>query len=137
MRNSVTFFIFLVFSISCSAQKMVVKTTDAKKLEINETFFIGKPLKILLAEISPEIKTVSASPADNIVNPSTISFYFVSVEEYYNYRKLDKFPPSIKVYIRGDFDWDRRGLSKEDMLKWTKKDAEKYANLIVGAVRVY
>ena len=52
----------VLLSMFCSAQKMMQNVADAKKLETNKAKFIGKPLKVLLNQIAPEIKYVYGNP---------------------------------------------------------------------------
>ena len=132
------FFCTLLIAIisSCKAQKMVQKTSDAKKLEINKNQFVGKPLSILLKEIGPKIETALGSPGTN-ERAGFFSFYFASKGEYDKYRAQDKFPLTIKVYIKEIFEWDKKGKTKDDWLNWTREDEEKYGNLIVADIKVY
>ena len=131
---------FLVFSLaivsSCQAQEMVQKTSDTKKLEINKNQFIGKPLKELLKEIKPKIETALGSPGTN-ERPGFFNFYFAPKSEYDKYRAQDKFPLTIKIYIKESFEWDRKDKTKDDWLNWTKEDEEKYGGLIVADIKVY
>jgi hypothetical protein len=121
---------------SCHAQKMVQKTNDAKKLEINKNQFIGKPLKDLLKEIKPKIETALGSPGTN-ERPGFFNLYFASKSEYDNDRAQDKFPLTIKVYIKESFEWDRKDKTKDTWLNWTKEDEEKYGDLIIADIKVY
>ena len=115
---------------------MVQETSDAKKLEINKVQFIGKPLKDLLEEIKPKIETALGSPGSN-EQAGFFNFYFAPKAEYDKYRAENKFPLTIKVYIKESFDWNRKGKTKEDWLNWTKEDEEKYGNLAISDIKVY
>jgi len=128
--------LLLVIATSSRAQKMVQKTSDARKLEINKNQFIGKPLSILLKEIGPRIETALGSPGTN-ERPGFFNFYFATKAEYDKYRTQDKFPLTIKVYIKESFEWDKKGKTKEDWLNWTNEDEEKYGDLIVADIKVY
>lgn len=132
------FFCTLLIAVisSCQAQKMVQKTSDAKKLEINKNQFIGKPLSILLKEIAPKIETALGSPGTN-ERAGYFNFYFASKAEYDKYRAKEKFPLTIKVYIKDSFEWNRRGKTKDSWLNWTKEDEEKYGSLIIADLKVY
>jgi hypothetical protein len=131
-----TFVILFIASASCYAQQMVRKTSDAKKLEINKSEFIGKPLKNLLKEIGPTIATALGSPGST-EQPSFFNFYFSQKKEYDNYRKQNKFPLTIKVYVKENFEWNKRGKTREDWLNWTKEDEERYGNLTILDIKVY
>ena len=58
MKNRLQLFaiLFILISSSCKSQ-MVQNTKDAYLLKENEQKFIDKPLKDLLKEIKPQIKT--------------------------------------------------------------------------------
>ena len=128
--------LFLPGVIFCQAQKMVQKTSDAQNLERNKNQFIGKPLKDLLKEIKPKIETALGSPGTN-ERPGFFNFYFAPKEEYDKYRAQDKFPLTIKVYIKESFEWDRKDKTNDTWLNWTKEDEEKYGDLIIADIKVY
>ncbi|PWA11561.1 hypothetical protein [Flavobacterium laiguense] len=56
--------LFLFANNSCKAKQMVQTTKDVYLLKTNEQQFINKPLKDLLKEIKPEIKTAWATLSD-------------------------------------------------------------------------
>ncbi|MEO8852636.1 MAG: hypothetical protein ABI359_02600, partial [Ginsengibacter sp.] len=67
---------------------MMRTLNDYKKLEINEKQFIGKPLKVLLDQIDPQIKSALGDPEmTSNIRLNHISFYFVNKNEYYS-RKM-------------------------------------------------
>jgi hypothetical protein len=134
--NIAIFTFSIIISTSCYAQQMVNKTSDTKKLEINKTEFVGKPLKELLKEIGPKIETALGSPSSS-EQPGFINFYFTQKKDYDKYRKQNKFPLTLKVYVKGDFDWNKKGKTNEDWLNWTKEDEKKYGELIVLDIKVY
>jgi len=121
--------------LSCRAQ-MVQTVTDAKKLEINENQFIGKPLSDLFKEIKPEIKRVNVSPGGGETN-SFFDFYFLSNEEYYKNRGEGKEPMGIRVYTKEIIPWYTSNRPKEDWRKWNSDDIKTYGNLTVVAIRVF
>ncbi len=120
----------------CHGQQIVQNPSEAKKLELNKHQFIGKPLKTLLKEIGPKIETSLGRPGST-ERASFINFYFAPKKEYDKYRSQNKFPLTIKVYLKGTFEWDRSNRTKDNLLNWTKEDEEKYGNLIVEGVKVY
>lgn len=126
----------LFITTSCYAQKLVQTKADVKKLQTYEKQFIGKPLKALLKEIEPRIETAIAR-SSNSSQASFFNFYFTPKNEYDRLRKQNKFPLTIKVYIKGNFIWDKKGKTKEEWLKWTKEDELKFGDLIVESIRVY
>ncbi|PWA05282.1 hypothetical protein [Flavobacterium laiguense] len=127
-----TLILFLFINSSCKAQQMVQTPNDAHKLKINEQQFINKPLKNLLKEIKPEIKTASAENGF----PSYFSFSFIDYEEFKNGRAIGKNHLGIYIYVKEQIDWnfDKRPIGKE--LTWTKEDIEKYGNLTVVRIKV-
>lgn len=123
--------ISLFFNYSCNAQQMVQTPNDAHKLKTFEQQFINKPLKNLLKEIKPEIKTVYG----NIGDPSYFSFRFIDSEEIKR-RPLEKNSLGLYVYVKETLDWDftKRPEGKEHL--WTKEDIEKYSDLTVIRIKV-
>lgn len=88
-------FIILFFSINyiipCSKD-------DAQKLHPNEKQFIGKPLKVLLAQIAPQIKSAIENPDSKRKesNPM-ITFYFVDKNEFrYRNGRGETLPLTLK-----------------------------------------
>ena len=88
MKNTIKTFaiLFLLLSYSCKAQQMVQTTKDVSKLKTNEQQFINKPLKNLLKEIKPEIKTADATND----NPYYFSFKFRTLEQRKKMREVKK-----------------------------------------------
>lgn len=134
MKNTLKIFAFLFLFIysSCKAQQIVQTPNDAHKLKTNELQFINKPLKNLLKEIKPEIKTASGTLGD----PSYFSFRFVDAEEFKSGRAIGKNHLGLYVYVKEPIDWDFNKRPKGKELMWTKEDAEKYGNLIVIRIKV-
>lgn len=126
----------LFFTTCCSAQKFVQTKADVKKLQTYEKQFIGKPLKVLLNEIEPKIETAIAR-SSNSSQASFFNFYFTPKNEYNRFRKQNKFPLTIKVYIKGSFVWDKKGKNSDEWLKWTKEDELQFGDLIVEGIKVY
>ena len=82
MKNTLKIFILLFILINNSCKQLMVQTTkDAYKLKINEQQFINKPLKNLLKEIKPEIKTAGASNEEGY---QFFSFRFRTLEQHKN-----------------------------------------------------
>lgn len=129
-----TFAILLLFVLnySCQAQQMVQTPDDADKLKLNEQQFINKPLKILLKEIKPEIKSGFAT---NDEGHYFFSFFFLSPEES-SREVIGRKHSNIYIYVKEPIDWDfyKRPKGKEHI--WTKEDVEKYGDLIVTRIRV-
>lgn len=123
--------LFILANYSCKAQQMIQTPEDTYKLKANEQQFINKPLKNLLKEVKPEIKTVLAT----LDNPSYFTFKFISPKEI-NRKIIGRKHISFYVYIKEPFEWDfnKRPKGKEDL--WTKEDLGKYGNLTVIRIKV-
>jgi len=128
-----TFFVFVTV-ISCKAQ-MVQTVDDAKKLEINQDKFVGKPLSNLLRQIKPEIKRALILP--EVGANSYIVFNFLDNSEYNKYKANGKTPLTIRLYIKGPFKSYALDKPIENRYDWTKDDEQKYKDLIVTGIRVY
>ncbi|MFT3918013.1 hypothetical protein [Cloacibacterium sp.] len=140
MRNlikTLTIISFLIFNISC-AQTIMRKVADAKKLEINKKEFIGKPLSYLLKTINPRIVSVIPTPNKNFAQINTISFLFVSFNDYR--RNFNNNNQNTKITIRFNQNWDLIGEKcKSDILKcteWTKEDEKNLGDLVVYDIYV-
>lgn len=122
-----------MINYSCKAQQLVQTTADVQKLKTNELQFINKPLKLLLKEIKPEIKTAWVTNEEGY---SYFSFRFTTLEE----RKKDigsrEDKVSLYIYVNSQVDWDYEKRPKGQELNWTKQDIEKYENLIVQRIKV-
>ena len=136
MKNVLHILVSLVFLInySCKAQQLVQTTADVPKLKTNEQQFINKPLKDLLKEIKPEIKTGYASND----NPFFFRFKFITHDQQKKKKKEGSWEDqvSLYVYVKDPIDWKWEKRPKEIGLSWTKEDAEKYGNLIVIRIKV-
>lgn len=135
MKNILKIFvtIFIIMNYSCKAQQMVQMPNDAHKLKINEKHFINKPLKNLLKEIKPEIKTAWGN---NEEGHQFFSFRFIDSEEFKSGRAIGKNHLGLYVYVKEPIDWKFEKRPKGKELMWTKEDVEKYGNLIVIRIKV-
>ncbi len=123
--------VFLLINYSCKAQ-MVQTTKEVYLLKANEQQFINKPLKDLLKEIKPEIKTGDAS----IDSPYFFRFKFITYEQQRTNRGNREDRVSLYVYVKEPIDWQYEKRQKGNELLWTKEDAEKYGNLTVVRIKV-
>ncbi len=110
---------------------MVQVSNDAQKIKINEQQFINRPLKYLLNEIKPEIKTAYATR--NF--PDYFSFRFITSEEIKR-RPLENNSLGLYIYVKEPIDWNFNNRPKGNEYTWTKEDAEKYGNLTVIRIKV-
>ena len=124
--------VFLLINYSCKAQ-MVQTTKDVYLLKANEQQFINKPLKDLLNEIKPKIRTGSAS---NEGGNQYFSFKFRTVEQGKKNEGHWEDRVSLYVYVKEPIDWKWGKRPKGNELLWTKEDAEKYGNLTVVRIKV-
>ncbi|WP_016990320.1 hypothetical protein [Flavobacterium sp. ACAM 123] len=123
--------LFLLVHSSCKAQQMVQTPNDAYKLKINEKQFLNKPLKYLLNEIKPEIKTAFGT----LDFPSYFSFRFIDSEEIRR-RPVENNSLGLYVYVKEPVEWDFDKRAKGKEFLWTKEDVEKYGNLTVIRIKV-
>jgi hypothetical protein len=123
--------LMLIICYSCKAQQLVQTKADVQKLNINEQEFINKPLKKLLNEIKPKIKTAYG----NIGDPCYFSFRFVDSDEIQR-RGLENPSVGLYVYVREPLKWNFDDREKGKEYEWTKEDVEKYGNLTVIRIKV-
>lgn len=134
MKNTIKILaiLFLLINIGCKAQQMVQTPSDIYKLKANEQQFLNKPLKNLLKEIKPEIKTAYGT----LDYPSYFSFRFISPEEI-GRRSSNSSILGLYVYVKEDVkEWSNGTRPKEKEFIWAKEDAEKYGNFTVIRIRV-
>lgn len=123
--------LLILIHYNCKAQQMVQTTEDAYKLKENEQQFLNKPLKNLLKEIKPEIKTAFGT----IDNPSYFSFKFFTPEEL-NKKIVGRKHVSLYVYVKEPLNWNFDKRTKGQEYQWTKEDLVKYGNLTVIRIKV-
>ncbi|MEO6070192.1 MAG: hypothetical protein ABIN57_03770 [Chitinophagaceae bacterium] len=116
---------------------MVQKASDAKKLEINKGQFIGKPLKVLLAQIGPEIKFVYGNPENNgeSIAGTNIKFYFSSKDEYWKKTKGKQKPIGILITFQLEPNNTHKAIPIGG-IKWTEELAKEYGDMIISRIYV-
>ncbi|MEO6070193.1 MAG: hypothetical protein ABIN57_03775 [Chitinophagaceae bacterium] len=132
----ILFFLCLLLSItSCYAQKIVQRTSDAKKLEIHKEQFIGKPLRVLLDQISPEIKSALGDPeATSAQRLNHIAFYFVDKKEFYRRDKKGEHPIIINVTLKRPNGKQYPALSSTET--WNDEKTKTYGDMIIMRIHV-
>jgi hypothetical protein len=131
-------FLITIFSFNCYSQQLMKTIDDAYKIKENQEQFINKPLKVLLKEIKPPIKRVTASPSNNF--QSSVGYFvfkFVDAKQNDSLRSKNKIPVTIVVYVKEYFDWDYHKRTKNKETVWTSADMRKYENLTIVGFRVY
>jgi hypothetical protein len=127
--------LLFVTSYSFKAQQLIQTTKDVQKLKTNEQKFINKPLKYLLKEIKPEIKTAWVTNEEGY---SYFSFRFTTLEKQKKGLESREDKVFLYVYVKGqvvDLDFEKR--FKEQDYNWTKELIQKYENRIVQRIKVY
>ncbi|MCD0476177.1 hypothetical protein LPB87_17425 [Flavobacterium sp. EDS] len=137
MKNTIKIFaiLFLLLSYSCKAQQLVQAPQDLYTIKAKEQLFLNKPLKNLLKEIKPEIKTAFGTLSP-LGTPSYFSFMFLSPQELKQHVKGRKHI-NLFVYVKEPVDeWNLGKRSKEIEFQWRKEDLEKYGNFTVVRIKV-
>ncbi|MBG6061034.1 hypothetical protein IWX83_000808 [Flavobacterium sp. CG_9.1] len=135
MDNIFNFFVvFLLMNFACKAQQMVESTEDVYLLKTNEQKFLNKPLKSLLKEIKPKIKSGYA----NNDNPFFFRFKFIThkQQKMHNSDASREDQVSLYVYVKDPIDWKWENRPKSIGLGWTKENAVKYGDLIVVRIKI-
>ncbi|MCZ8228052.1 hypothetical protein [Flavobacterium sp.] len=137
MKNVLHILVSLVFLINygCKAQQLVQTTADVQKLKTNEQQFINKPLKYLLKELKPEIKTAWVTNEEGY---SYFSFRFITLEKQRKGLESREDKVSLHVYVKEqivDLDFEKRLKEKDNTL--TNEFIQKHKNLIVQRIKVY
>ncbi len=127
--------ILLLINSSCYAQKMVQRLDDAKILQLNEKQFISKPLKDLLAQIAPKIKSAIGNPDNFNKRQNTfIFFYFVDKNEGLKMERQGEKPVYIYVILQKP-----NGKTYPPILPsnpWTKQQTKEYGDMTVLQVHI-
>ncbi len=138
-----TFFIpailLILSATSCYGQKMVQRVGDAKKLETNKEKFVGKPLKVLLDSIGPEIKYVYGNPENTWfgANGGThLNFHFIDRNEYGEKLNKNEKPVGIVVTFQLEPKNTRNPLPEGGLKRWTANETKEYGDMIISNVRV-
>ncbi len=134
MKNIIRIFAIVLITIttSCKAQQMVQTTADLYKLKTNEQQFVNKPLKFLLNQIKPEIKTADATRD----YPDYFAFRFTTLEQQKRDQGSEADRISLYVYVKELIDWKYEQRPKGRELDWTSSEIEKYGNLTVIRIKV-
>ena len=136
MKNVLKIVLALIFmfNYSCKAQQLVQTTADVQKLKTNEQQFINKPLKLLLKEIKPEIKSAWVTNEEGY---SYFSFRFRTISEQDKNIGSRDDKVALYVYVNSqvvDLDFEKRVKKQDNIL--TKIFIQKYENLIVQRIKV-
>lgn len=127
-----------IFSGIKAQQPLMNSIEEAGKIKDNENQFINKSLKILLKEIGPEIRMVTANPSKNAnARLGYFIFRFVDIKTYDSCRLNNKYPLQITVFVNAPFSWHVGKKKISYKSSWTKEDLEKYGDLIVVGIRVF
>lgn len=142
MKKSIKFLTFislLIFNISC-AQTTMKSIIDAKKIELNKSEFIGKPLSYLLSKMKVQIKSTLPAPNKNKNEINRITFRYISD---YDYRKtsskqIKDRPTQLTVVFNQNWDFlgDVCKNTNPNCNNWTREDEENLGDLIVYDIYV-
>lgn len=114
---------------------MVQRKTDAKKLEINEKEFTGKPLKVLLLQIGVPIKSAIGNPDEISTHQNTfITFYFVDKKEGWKLVSSSQRPIAIDVILQKTDGKNYPPIIPAN--SWTDEHTKEYSDMIVLRIRV-
>lgn len=133
MKKIITFFAILLFQNSSIAQQMVQSINDLHKLKDNEQLFVNKPLKYLLKEIKPEIKT------GTVINND---FTFVFCFRFTTFRQQQKKEGSaservsLLVYVSEFVPWYWIQRPRGNQIVWTQNDAHEYGDSTVIHIEI-
>ncbi|AWK04315.1 hypothetical protein HYN56_08725 [Flavobacterium crocinum] len=134
MKNIIKFFVvsYLLLINDANSQQMVQNINDVYKLKENKTLFIDRPLKDLLKEIRPEIKTAHVFNEDYFV----FIFKFTTIEQQRQDQGSFLERVALFVYVKDSIPWGWKEKPKGTELNWTSDDVQKFGNFIVTNVSV-
>ncbi|WP_281235319.1 hypothetical protein [Flavobacterium gelatinilyticum] len=126
--------VFLYFlQYNCYSQQLVLKTSDVHKLAENKEQFINQPLKKLLNEIKPEIKT--ANPLNSELS-FVFGFRWTTLTQQRKREGSITDRVTLLVYVKQfiQWNWNERPIGNE--IAWTQQDSYKYGDLTVIDIEV-
>lgn len=131
------FFWLATTQIDSFCQQLVQNPKDLLLVCAGDKQFIGKPLKVLFDEFKPSIQLVFPEGGHQ-ERLAHFTFFFSTKKVFDKYRRQDKFPIHITVFLKETFmwKWEGRDRSSEHYLDWLKADEEKYSNLTIVGIRV-
>lgn len=115
------------------AQQLVQKISDIYKLEENKNLFINQPLKKLLDEIKPNIKTATVF---NSETSFLICFRFTSLEQQKRREGNISDRVSLFVYVKDPILWNWHERPKGKELDWTDNDVQRLSDIIIKNISV-
>lgn len=135
MKNLIRILAILIVLVNseCKGQQMVQTTADVHKLKSNEQQFVNKPLKYLLNEVKPQIKTAWGN---NEEGHQFFSFRFTTLDQQKMNEGSLADRVSLYVYVKESIDWNFNNRPKGSEYSWTKEDVNKYGNLTVIRIKV-
>ncbi|KIA99186.1 hypothetical protein OA93_06025 [Flavobacterium sp. KMS] len=135
MKDILKIFVIVGFFIQNNsyAQQLVQNTSQVYLLKDNEELFINKPLKDLLKEIKPEIKTAAVF---NNEASSLFGFRFTTLAQQRKNEGAIEDRVTLLVFVREFVLWNREERPKGAELNWTPNDAQKFADFIVLDIEV-
>ncbi|KIA99189.1 hypothetical protein OA93_06040 [Flavobacterium sp. KMS] len=135
MKNILKIFVIVCFLLQNNsyAQQFISSTSQVYRLEQNEELFINKPLKDLLKEIKPEIKTAVVF---NSENSFVFVFSFATLEQQRKNEGAIEDRVSLIVQVKEFIPWNWDERTKGTELNWTTNDANKFADYIVVRIGV-
>ena len=138
MPKQILTLLLILLASSCQRQKIMKSIPEAENLVINQHKFIGKPLRILLVEIKPDIKFVYGEPENTsgrTLGETYLVFTFVD-KEAGKKRLNGETRTRITVQFQLEPKNTRKPLPKEGLAKWTKIETKEYGDMIVLSIRV-
>lgn len=129
----------LIANSSC-AQTTMKSITNAKKIELNKSEFIGKPLRYLRSNMNVEIKSTLPAPNKNRNEINRITFRYISDYEYRktSSKQIKDRPTQLTVVFNQN--WDFLGKvcknTEPNCNNWTKEDEKNLGDLIVYDIYV-
>lgn len=131
LKISITLFFLSYHNIY--SQQLVQNISDVYKLEESKHQFINIPLKDLLEEIKPEIKTATVF---NSETSFLFCFRFTTLEQQRKREGNISDRVSLFVYVKEFIPWNWAEKPKGSELNWTPNDAKKYADFIIVGIGV-
>lgn len=133
MKTIVKLFLILFVLQNGYSQQLVQNINDVYRIKEYETIFLNKPLKDLLKEIKPEIKTA------NVFNEEDISIFLFKFTTLDQQRKREgnlSDRITLVVNVKGFAYWNYLEKPKGNEIHWDPNDVTKFGDFIITRISI-
>ncbi len=111
---------------------------EANKLQVDKSQFIGKPFKVLLDQIKPDIKFVYGNPdnKDESIVGTNMKIFFVDKETFFKSKRESKEPTGILISFQHDPDNNKQPIPIGGVNTTSRKLLSLYGDMVIKNIYV-